>query len=185
GGDDGDLPDLVLEDLGAGTLGAQEAELDVLPRKGIPVVELEPFPQLELVGLAVRAHCPRLGQAWRQMVAGHGLHKRVVDRVEDPERREDADDGLARIEPNGRKRHVPGPTALAFGFGLGRRIVDEAADQDRAEEDQAGHGDSPGALHVSLPPPIRSGNGVRQWSRCGCDRYGSLSRTETKAPFLT
>ena len=65
---------------------------------GIAVVELHALPQLELVDALVRAHRPRLGQAGRHEVAGHGLDERVVQRIEHPERRDDTGD-LARIEP--------------------------------------------------------------------------------------
>jgi len=90
-----DLAHLVLEDLVA--LGALEGELHVLRGERIAVVELEPGPELEVVGLAVGAHRPRLGEARGHRLAGHGLHERVVHRPPGPGGRDEAGD-LAGIE---------------------------------------------------------------------------------------
>ena len=129
--DDLDLAHLLLEDPGA--LGAQEAELHVLGGEEVSVVELEALPQLELVGLLVGTERPRLGQARRHDAAGHRLDQRVVERVLDPERRDEALH-LAWIEPGRGHGHVEGPAHLAFrlrllGLGLG----DNAASKDGAQ----------------------------------------------------
>ena len=134
GRDDGDLLDLVVQQL---ALRAVEAELHVLRGERIAVVELEALAQLELVGPLVGAHRPGLGQARGHEVAGHRLHERVVHRVEEPERRELAHD-LARIEPVRRDRHVEGPAHLALGPGLGRGVGAEAQAEDGAEERDRG-----------------------------------------------
>src|SRR5881296_557267 len=81
--DDRDLADLLLEDPGA--LRAMKAELHVLGRERISVVELDTLAQLELVGFLIRADRPGLRQARRHEIARHGFDERIVDRVEDPE----------------------------------------------------------------------------------------------------
>jgi len=130
--DDGDLAHLLVQQL---ALGALEAELHVLGGERIAVVELHAFPQLELVDALVRTHRPRLRQARRQHLAGHGLHEGVVQRVEHPERREDADD-LGRIEPHRRQRHVEREAHLALGLRLRARRRPRAAQ--RRGDEQAG-----------------------------------------------
>src|SRR5713226_2357903 len=79
---------------------AVEAEPHVLRGEGIAVVEFQPLAELELVDALIRAERPGLGEAGRHEIAGHGLHERVVDGVEHPERG-DLAQHLARIEPDG------------------------------------------------------------------------------------
>ena len=136
--DDRDLPHLVVQDLRS--LGAMEAELHVLGGERIAVVELEPLTQLELVDALIRAHRPGFGQARRHEIAGHGFHERVVDRVEDPERREPLE--LAGVEPHGRQGHVQRPPHLPFRLwrrsrpGLGTRL---SAGNNREQSDSCRH----------------------------------------------
>ena len=132
--DDGDFFHLVVQQL---ALGAREGELHVVGRERIAVVELEVLAQLELVVAPVGAERPRLGQARRGQVSGHRLHERVVQRVEDPERRELTHD-LARVEPVRRDRDVERPAHLAVRLRLGRAGAGEAqAEQQRREEQDA------------------------------------------------
>jgi hypothetical protein len=145
--DDADLADLLLEDLGA--LGPVEAELHILGGERIAVVEPEPLAQLELVGLLIGADRPGLGQAGREMVAGHRLHQRVVQRVHHPERREHADD-LGGIEPLGRECHVERPAHLALRPGLGRGRRRRHRDR-RGQHESQGQGDTARAVHRFLP----------------------------------
>jgi hypothetical protein len=146
--DDDDLARLLLEDLRA--LGPPEAELHVLGGERVAVVELQPLPELELVGALVRAHRPRLGQAGRQVVARHRLHERVVHGVHDPERGEHADD-LGRIEPLGRQRDVERPAHLAVGLGLGERRPDGAGQDQCAQHDRHHQRQPPLVVHRPLP----------------------------------
>src|SRR6266478_4143676 len=83
------------------------------------VVELDTLAQDELLDESVLRQAPRFGQARRHGVAGHGLYERVVQRVEDHERRGDAR-SLGRVEPGGGKRDVDPPGHLAFGRGGNR-----------------------------------------------------------------
>jgi hypothetical protein len=128
--DDLHVADLLLEDPGA--LGAIEAELHVLGGEWIAVVELEALAQLELVDPLIGAERPRLGQARRHDVAGHGLHERVVERILDPERG-DEPQHLSRIEPGRGDRHVERPAHLALGLRLGVGSPDEAAGEQKAQ----------------------------------------------------
>jgi hypothetical protein len=73
-------------DLGSHWSIAQEAELHVLGGEGVSVVELQPLAQLEVIDPSVRAEGPRLREARRSRVAGHGLDERVMERIADPER---------------------------------------------------------------------------------------------------
>ena len=138
--DDRDLAHLVLER--PGPLVALEAELHVLGGERVPVVELQPLAQLELVRALIGADRPRLGQAGGHEIARHRLHERVVDRVEHPERRE-LSLGFAGIEPLGRQRHVEGPAHLAVR--LGRRGLRQGdAREDGVQHDSDGRHEAPG-----------------------------------------
>ena len=118
GADDLDVAHAVLEHLA--DLGPLEAELHVVRRERITVVELQSLAQLEVVDALVRAHRPRLREARRHEVAGHRLHERVVHRVEHPERCQEAAGDLARIEPRRRQRHVERPAHLTLRLGRPR-----------------------------------------------------------------
>src|SRR5205085_6587333 len=67
---------------------ALERELHVLGGDGIAVVKPRPLAQHELPRAAVPGYAPRLGEAGGVEVAGHRLDERVVERVEDHERRD-------------------------------------------------------------------------------------------------
>ena len=95
-----------------------EAVFHVFGRERVAVVKLDALAQLELVGELVLALVPRFRQARRHRVARHRLYQRVVQRVQDPERGQDALRRLARVHPRGRDRHVKRPLHLAFRLGL-------------------------------------------------------------------
>ena len=141
-----------MEDL---ALRALEAELHVLGGEGVAVVKPEALAQFELVDPRIRAHGPGLGQARAHEVAGHRLHERVVQGVEDPERSELAHH-LARIEPDRRQRHVEGPAHLALRRGRRGRVAGEAAreqDAQRADDDGQQHSSSHAHARDSSTPP--------------------------------
>src|SRR5207245_10519160 len=75
------LPDARLKLFGSCTFIALEAELHILGRGGITVVELEPAAQLELVREAVRALAPRLGQTRAHLLVRLRAYERVVHPV--------------------------------------------------------------------------------------------------------
>src|SRR5262249_48351460 len=134
-----DVAHLVLEDLA--DLRPLVTELHVVRGERIAVVEPEALAELELVGLAVRALLPRLRQARRHEIAGHRLEECVVERVEHPERRDEAGSQLARIEPGRGERHVERPAQLALGLRrrrrlrLGHRVTrDTAGEQDHDQD---------------------------------------------------
>jgi hypothetical protein len=104
--DDFDLLDVILQGLRSRALVALEAELHVLGRQRVAVVKLQARAQLELVGQAVLALLPALGEARAHLLARIGAHERIVDRVEHAERRDLRRRGR-RIEPGRRNRHVP------------------------------------------------------------------------------
>ena len=145
GADDLHVLHLLVEQLAP---GAREAELDVLGRERLAVVELDSLAQLELVRALVGADRPRLGQARRVVVAGHRLHHRVVQRIEDPEGRERAGH-LAGIVPGRHQRDVDGEAHLALGLGLGGRPGHAAGDDEGAREQEGGDGTSRGLAHGS------------------------------------
>ena len=164
--DDDHLPHLVVQDLRA--LGAVEAELHVLGGEGVAVVELQALAQLELVDALIRAHRPRLGQARGHEVAGHGLHERVVDRVEDPERGEAHE--LARIEPHRRQGHVERPAHLALGLrrrGLRLRPRVPGGAEGEHDAQQAG---------CRQERPREPGGGRAEVHRCSHARKGDPVR---------
>ena len=145
GADDLDVAHPLFQDLA--DLRALEAEPHVLGGEGIAVVELDALAQLELVDLLVGAHRPRFGEARRHEIAGHRLHERVVHRVEDPERRDEARGRLARVEPGRRQSHVERPAHLAFGLRRGRRLrlrrgVRDETDDKHRREHESDHGRS-------------------------------------------
>ena len=139
--DDLHVLDLVLEELRRPAAIAVEGELDVLGGDGIPVVELDPLAQQELVTGAIGGHRPGLREARRGRALGHGLHQRVVDRVEDLER---TDGGLrlAGIEPAGCQRDVEGVRHLALGSGRLSGPHGHAERPDRGEQHGSGDGSS-------------------------------------------
>src|SRR6266508_4443407 len=86
--DDLDLLDALVQRLGPRPFVALETELHVLGGEGIAVVKLEPAAKLELVRLSVRAFLPRLREAVPHLLPRQWAEHRVVDRVEQPERRD-------------------------------------------------------------------------------------------------
>ena len=125
-------------------LGPLEAELHIIGGERVAVVELDALAQLELVDALIGAHRPRLGQARRHQIAWHRLHERVVQRVEDPERRDEAGGRLARVEPGRRQGHVERPAHLALGLGLRRglrlgRDVRDERDHEHESEQESDH----------------------------------------------
>src|SRR6266540_1104839 len=80
----------------------------------IAVVEPDVLAQDELVREAVVRRRPRFGQARRPGVLRHGLHERVVERVEREERRDDAR-RLGGIEPRRCERDGGGERDLTLG----------------------------------------------------------------------
>ena len=125
----------LVQELGRGAPVALEAELHVLGREGIAVVEPEALAQLELVHEPVRALLPGLGQARRHVVAGQRLDQRVVQRIEKHERRADPR-GLGGIEKRGGDRGVEGDGELAVRLGL-RPGLSTRHPQDDPEESDA------------------------------------------------
>src|SRR4030095_3577953 len=81
--DDLDLPYAGLQLGGGGSPGPLQAELHVVGRDRLAVVEAGSPAQLELVHEAVRTLRPRLGQAVADPLAGQGTHQRGVHRRED------------------------------------------------------------------------------------------------------
>ena len=72
--------------LGTRALVPFKAELHVVRRHGLAVVKLEPTPQLEFVGEAIRALRPRLRQTVAHLLSRQRTHQRVVQRIQDAER---------------------------------------------------------------------------------------------------
>ena len=144
-----DVLDLVVEQLGRAALVALEGELDVLGGDGLAVVELGVLTQHEGVAGAVRRHRPRFGEARRGLSGRHRLHQRVVDRVEDLERR-DGRFGLAWIEPARRQGDVERVGDLAFRcrFEL-RERRDEYRD---GRDERTGKDKRPRGRERSNPP---------------------------------
>ena len=151
--DDRHLPDLVVEDLRS--LGPLEAEPHVLGGERVAVVELQALAELELVDALIRAHRPRLGEAGRHQVAGHGFDERVVDGIEHPERGEARE--LSRIEPHGRQRHVQRPAHLPFRLRLGGRLLAGATHEHEAKQgggQREPSGDTRFGVHAVLLRPV-------------------------------
>src|SRR6266478_4571243 len=94
----------------------------------------------------IGAHRPRLGQAGRLHVAGHRLHQRIVEAVEDPEGRE-LTDHLARVEPHGRERDVEGPPHLALRLRLGAGRVDESTGEHDQRHERHRYDPPPSLAH--------------------------------------
>src|SRR5262245_28612064 len=69
---------------------ALERELHVVSRDGLAVVEPHPLAQHELIDEPIRRCTPRLRQAGRHTLVWCRLHERVVERVEEHERRDKA-----------------------------------------------------------------------------------------------
>ena len=124
---------------------AVEAELHVLGREGVAVVELEAFPQLELDHEAVRTLLPGLGQARRHVVAGQRLDQRVVHGVEEGERRGDAR-GLGRIEKGRCDRRVECDRELT----LRRALRSSLPDRYQRQHEDEGNGQSVVLAHTTL-----------------------------------
>src|SRR5262249_42775216 len=108
GVDDDDLLDLLMQQPVA--FGTLEAEFHVLGGEPVAVVEANALAQPEFILALVLADGPGLGETRRHEVARHRLHQRVVDRIEEPERRE-LPRSLARVEPCGAKASRRAPSA--------------------------------------------------------------------------
>ena len=111
--------DPIVQQLRRGASITQKAELHVLRREGVAVVEFQPLAQLELVHEPVRALLPRLGQAGRRVVAGQRFDQRVVQGVQEHERHADSG-GLAGIEKRESDRDIEGHGQLTVRLGLRR-----------------------------------------------------------------
>ena len=134
--DDLDLAHVRLDLLGSRSPIALVAELDVLARDGIAVVEFEIAPQLELIHEPVGALRPRLGEARRHLaLARQRPDERVVKGEENPERRDLSRRGR-RIEPGRRDRDVPGDDDLAGGARLTGGFMDRSEGEDDGREQQ-------------------------------------------------
>ena len=170
--DDLDACNLLLEELGGGAAIALEGELDVLGRHRLAVVEDDVAPQGELVGEPVRRHRPGLGERGRRRIAGHGLHQRVVQRVEHEHAGDDAG-MLAGIEPGRRDRDVHRPGHLAFrrgGCPRGRRRQEESQgehDDGGAGPGRISHGILLGKVAAISPSAIQSVNRLSALARDG------------------
>src|SRR3989454_842046 len=110
--DDLQLLDLVLEELRRPAAVTLEGEFHVLGGDGLAVVELGPLAQHELVAGAVGGHRPRLREARRGQARGPRPYPRVVERVEDLERRGDGL-RLRGVEPARGEGNVERPHHLA------------------------------------------------------------------------
>ena len=168
--DDLHLAHAVLEEPEARALVALERELDVGRRHRLAVVELHALPDDELIGEAVFGRRPRLGQARGVDPGRHRLHQRVVQRVENHERRDDAF-RLGGIEPAGCERDVHAPRHGAFGCRGRRTRAAEERDGCEHQDDTSG-----GSSHVH--PPSRDGEYT---ARCrGYRRPAPTSRAAGK-----
>ena len=132
-----DAGDLGLEQPGGGPAVALERELHVLRRHRLAVVELHALAEHELIGEPVLGCGPGLGEARGHGVAGHRLHERVVQRVEDHEGRDDAR-RLGGVEPRGGERHVNRPGGLALRGGRGRGKAGDEEDGGDQRDGEAG-----------------------------------------------
>jgi hypothetical protein len=92
---------------------ALKAKLDVVAGHGVPVVEREPAPQLELVDEPVLTLHPRFGQAAGHLFPRKRAEQRVVDRVEHAEGRDLRRRG-GRIEPGRCEGDMEGDRNLAW-----------------------------------------------------------------------
>ena len=146
--DDDDLFDLALQ---LRSLGALEAEFDVLGRERVAVVEFQPFAQDKFIFQLVFAFGPGFGEAGRHAASRHRLHQRIVQRDQHPERRHETRLGLPRIEPSRRQRHVNREPHLAFRLGLRYRRARPA--QGHARREDRGRGKLPPSLHRRLILP--------------------------------
>ncbi len=103
--DDFDPRHFLLQLGGAGALIAVEAEFDVLGGQRIAVMKRQVRAQLEFVGQPVLALLPRFGERRTHIGAGIGPHQRVMQRVQNAERRDLRRRGRG-IEPGRRDRHM-------------------------------------------------------------------------------
>ena len=108
---------LLLQNILRGAFVALERELDVFRGNGIAIMESDAIAQHEIVAQPVRRCRPGFGEAGRQFLARHRLHDRVMQRVQDHERRDDPR-RLGRVEPGRRQRdmHAPGQLTLRRAF---------------------------------------------------------------------
>src|SRR5262249_47750589 len=110
--DDLDLLDASLEFLGARPLVALVAELHVLGRDGVAIVEGETAAELELVGPSIGALAPRLRKARAHLLARVRTDESVVNGVEQSEGR-DLWRRRGGVEPARSDGDVPGHHGLA------------------------------------------------------------------------
>src|SRR5262249_60514015 len=106
--DDRDRLDLLSELGRARPLVPLIAELDVLRRERVPVVERHACPEHEVIRQAVLALTPAGGQARGHRTTRHGFDQRIVNRVEEDGRRRNTR-RLSWIEPAPRniRLHLP------------------------------------------------------------------------------
>ena len=109
--DDLDGLDLLLQFRRPSPFVARKAELHVLGRKGITIVELDALAQLEIVGQAIGAFVPLGREAGRHVPVRHGFHQRIMQRPQADIRREQRP-GLRRIKPRRRQGDVHRPRHL-------------------------------------------------------------------------
>ena len=120
--------DPLLHHVVCGAAIAFEGKLDVLGGDRLAVMEFGALSQRKVPGQAVFAGRPLFGEGRRQWLPRHRLHHRVVQRIQDEERRDDPR-RLGRVEPGRRQRdmHAPGQLALRRrGEGDARRTRGEA-----------------------------------------------------------
>ena len=144
----------LVQNLGRDAPVALEAELHVLGRERIAVVEPETLAQLEFVHEPVRTLSPRLGQARRHVVAGQRLDQRVVQGVEEHKRRAESR-RLGRIEKRGSDGGVEGDGQLA----LGPALTDSFSSPRHQEENEYGEHHAPFCDHGFLRGSLGSGRG--------------------------
>jgi len=120
------------EEAGGAALVALERELHVLGRHRFTIVESHALAEHEVPDAPVPGHRERLGQGWRVQVTWHRLHQRVMQRVQDHERR-DLGLGLRGVEPAGGERDVHAPRHRA-GRLRGRARGQQDAHRDEQDE---------------------------------------------------
>ena len=127
--------DPLLHHVVRGAAIALEGEFDVLGGDRLAVMEFGALSQRKVPGQAVFAGRPLFGEGRRQWLARHWLHQRVVDRVQDEERRDDPR-RLGRVEPGRRQRDMDAPGQLALRRGGERHAGSTRGDAERGERQE-------------------------------------------------
>ena len=109
--------DLPLEFRSARPLIPFEAELHVLRRERIAVVERDPLAELKRIRAPVGTLTPLRRQTGRHGVVGHGFDQRIMHGIEKHIRGDHAS-SLRWIEPGGRNGDVNRPGHLPAGSGF-------------------------------------------------------------------